>query len=300
MFGLLTGDDITFRDHFRMSRRSFERLLSLIEPHMHGGIHTEETRATRHTRARDTRAEMTTTPTMAFRLAAVLYLFAHGGALQLTAHVASIGRSTLRAWAVLFCNAVMRAVHPIYMPYGPPPPAVLHHNRREFASRRGIQNIAMCVDGTHIPWRPYKVAHRSEYRNYKGWHSILCVAFVSPFHLFIDGDVGYPGRAGDNTVLNNSPLMDAIHADPEAWLGRDGLIIGDGGASDGDRCFLNPYHTPRTPHAEVLVQLLSLIHPVLRRGGFWPVEEPVAIPPQPCRYHAGAAVLNGLRVHDPV
>ena len=230
-----------------MSRRSFERLLSLIEPHMHGGIHTEETRATRHTRARDTRAEMTTTPTMAFRLAAVLYLFAHGGALQLTAHVASIGRSTLRAWAVLFCNAAMRAVHPIYMPYGPPPPAVLHHNRREFASRRGIQNIAMCVDGTHIPWRPYKVAHRSEYRNYKGWYSILCVAFVSPFHLFIDGDVGYPGRAGDNTVLNNSPLMDAIHADPEAWLGRDGLIIGDGGASDGDRCFLNPYHTPRTP-----------------------------------------------------
>ena len=82
------------------------------------------------------------------------------------------------------------------------------------------------------------MAHRSEYRNYKGWYSILCVAFVSPFHLFIDGDVGYPGRAGDNTVLNNSPLMDAIHADPEAWLGRDGLIIGDGGASDGDRCFL--------------------------------------------------------------
>ena len=51
-----------------------------------------------------------------------------------------------------------------------------------------------------------------DYRNYKGWTSILAVAFVNSFHLFVDAAVGAPGRSGDNTVLKDCWLMKAIKA----------------------------------------------------------------------------------------
>ena len=155
--------------------------------------------------------------------------------------------STIRRWLQAFCKAVIQAVKPIYMPYGPPSPHVLRRVHSEFASRRGIQNIAMAVDGTHIPFHPTCAATTMDYHNYKGWKSILCVAFVNSFHLFVDGDVGHPGRAGDNTVLRTNPLMEAIAADPDAWLGPGGLIVGDGGASDRDTYMLNLFHNPLTP-----------------------------------------------------
>ena len=93
-----------------------------------------------------------------------------------------------------------------------------------------------------------RITHEDNYRNYKGWGSTLVVAFVNAFHLFVDVDVGFPGRSGDNTVLNHySWIMDQIKADPEAWLGKDGVVLGDGGASDGDGVFMNPYCDPKTP-----------------------------------------------------
>jgi hypothetical protein len=86
-----------------------------------------------------------------------------------------------------------------------------------------------------------------EYRNFKGWTSILAVAFVDSYYRFFDIDVGYPGRAGDNTVLAHNWLMSAIAKYPELWLGPNGVILGDSGASDGDAFFLNPYHSPTEP-----------------------------------------------------
>ena len=74
----------------------------------------------------------------------------------------------------------------------------------------------------------------SDYRNYKGWTSILAVAFTDSFYRFFEIDVGYPGRAGDNTVLKHSWLMQKFREDPDTWLGPGGLVLGDSGASDGD------------------------------------------------------------------
>ena len=86
-----------------------------------------------------------------------------------------------------------------------------------------------------------------DYRNYKGWYSLLTVAFCDSFYRFFDLDVGYPGRAGDNTVLGRNWLMRAISTDKDTWLGPSGVVLGDSGASDGDEFFLNPYHAPTDP-----------------------------------------------------
>ena len=68
------------------------------------------------------------------------------------------------------------------------------------------------------------------HKYFKGWTSILAVAFVDSYYRFIfDVDVGYPGRAGDNTVLSRSPLMASIASEPDKWLGKGGVILGDSG-----------------------------------------------------------------------
>ena len=119
--------------------------------------------------------------------------------------------------------------------------------REQFASRRGIGQAMLACDGSHIPFKPKNKTVGYDYRNYKGWTSILAVAFVDSFYRFFDVHVGYPGRAGDNTVLARNWLMLELKHNPEKWLGKDGVVLGDSGASDGDSVFLNPYHAPTEP-----------------------------------------------------
>ena len=101
----------------------------------------------------------------------------------------------------------------------------------QFASRRGFPGVSLAVDGSHIPFRPKNRSFFMDYHKYfKGWTSILAVAFVDSYYRFIfDVDVGYPGRAGDNTVLSRSPLMASIASEPDKWLGKGGVILGDSG-----------------------------------------------------------------------
>eukprot|EP00967_Tisochrysis_lutea_P130023 scaffold224295_cov18-Tisochrysis_lutea.AAC.1 len=68
-----------------------------------------------------------------------------------------------------------------------------------------------------------------EFRNYKGWTSLLAVAFVDSFYLFVGADdVGQPGRSGDSAVLAESALLNKVKAYREAWLGEGGVIAADG------------------------------------------------------------------------
>jgi hypothetical protein len=139
-----------------------------------------------------------------------------------------------------FCDGVFAVLKPIYMPSTPPSPEHLAEIRANFAARRGVPGVAMAVDGTHIPFAPPDEATRGDYRNYKGWYSILVLAFVNSFYLFVDADVGAAGKSGDNSVMKTSWLMQQIQQDPTSWLGVDGMIAADGGASDGGEFLLNP------------------------------------------------------------
>ena len=56
-----------------------------------------------------------------------------------------------------------------------------------------------------------------------------------------------PSVPSDNSVLAQSWLLEQIKADPEAWLGKDGVIAADGGASDGGELLLNPILGAREP-----------------------------------------------------
>ena len=86
---------------------------------------------------------------------------------------------------------------------------------------------------------------------------------MNSFHLFVDAAVGAPGRTGDNTVLKDCWLMKAIKADREAWLGPQGIIAADGGASDHSDLLLNPY---RVPDAYLIMSNVYCMYTLLIRN----------------------------------
>mmetsp|Transcript_19881 Transcript_19881/g.50565 ORF Transcript_19881/g.50565 Transcript_19881/m.50565 type:complete len:309 (+) Transcript_19881:49-975(+) len=209
--GYLGGDDVTYTLNFRMTRQNVEFIAGKLSAA--GYLCDNKCRNKKHRMA------------SLFKVGVCLYFCAHcKGDCKTAGDCASLGRSTVEAYLAEFCNGVIKVLKPIFMPSTPPSPAVLQGVRDEFAARRGISNVAMACDGTHLPFRG-----GPEYRNYKGWTSILCVAFVTSFHTFVDADIGAPGRSGDNTVLTDSAMMEAVNQDPVAWLGVDGVIAADGG-----------------------------------------------------------------------
>ena len=179
-----------------------------------------------------------------FKLACCLYFFAQGTGLKPLSDCSSLGSSTVDRYMNNLMDGVLHALRPIYMSKDPPSPEVVDQIRQNFAARRGVPNVAMATDGTHLPFRPDDHSAYFDYRNNKGWTSILCVAFVNSYYLFVDADVGAAGISGDNTVLKDSWLLQNIQANRTAWLGEEGLIAADGGASDGSGLLLNPYRSP--------------------------------------------------------
>lgn len=259
---LLHGDDITYKQNFRMSRQTFDHLLELLSKSSFATVvsplqedssptsvlHSGTLRSKRSANMRYARMH-TDPPTTRFKLGLVLYAMGQGGRLKVAADVGSVGESTLRRWVTDFCDAVITVVKPVYMPGNPWSSEERATIQSQFASRRGIQGVCLACDGTHVPFRPTSKSVAIDYRNYKGWYSILCVAFVDSYYRFFDVHVGFPGRAGDNTVLRHHWLMRELSADTNKWLGENGIILGDSGASDGDNFFLNPYQAPREPDA---------------------------------------------------
>lgn len=251
------GDDVTYRKHFRMSRDSFDRLhFMLLGSEIASDLEDEQGERVRETYGVPPKSldsftshcrSKTDPPTTAFKMGSCLYAMAHGGPLQSSADVASVGLSTLRGWMQQFCNSITSHVKPFYMPCKPFGTEERHVVNWNFQSRRNIPNVVLACDGSHIPFCPKSISTKDDYKNYKGWHSILAVAFVDSLYRFFDISVGAPGRAGDNTVLRHNWLMKEMAADPDKWLGPGGVVLGDCGASDGDKFFLNPYYSARLP-----------------------------------------------------
>ena len=246
---LRDGDDQTYLLNFRCTRKRFDAIVDgLRDSHLDappeklpGSTDWRKVRRTARARA------ITDPPSRRYKVAVALYATGQGGVVKVLADAASIGVSTLRKYLEQYADACTLRLKPIYMPGTPWSPEHRQAVQDQFASRRGFRPVALACDGSHIPYKPKGKKLAMEYRNFKGWQSILTVAFVDSFYCFYDIDVGYPGRAGDNTVLKHNWFMREVAKDPDRWLGPGGVILGDSGASDGDAYFLNPYHSPTDP-----------------------------------------------------
>lgn len=217
-----SGDEATYKKKFRCSKANFDFIVQELST---AGYVVDN-------KCRSKKLRMTAR----FKVAVCLYYLAHRGSeVEPTADVASVGESTVRLYLRQFSAGVLKVLRPHFMPATKPTAERIRRVRSEFAGRRGIAEVALAVDGTHIPFKG-----GPDYKNYKGWESILDVSWVNSFYLFVDADVGYAGKCGDNGVIAQSALFAQIKADPEAWLGKDGVVSADGGCSDGGVLLLNP------------------------------------------------------------
>jgi hypothetical protein len=87
-----------------------------------------------------------------------------------------------------------------------------------------------------------QLGDKDVYRNYKGWHSILLVAYVNSMHLIVNPFVAGTGRTSDNGALKWCAFLQKLQNPEERvkWLGQDGLVAGDGGTSDNKGILLTP------------------------------------------------------------
>ena len=207
-----------FRKKMRMTYGSFIALCDALQPEIGDSICGLTGRVLR---------------TRQFKIGVGIWYMAYGGTWGQCADAAGIGTSTAKLYTEQFCNAVIALLKPTYMPTKPDPER-LARNKLKFTERRGISGIAFTVDGTHVPWIPDDVSCREDYHNYKGWYSLSCLMFVDAFYLFVDGDIGHPGRAGDSSIAEYSWLMEQIRENRDAWLGEGGFVIGDGGFGNFD------------------------------------------------------------------
>jgi hypothetical protein len=131
-----------------------------------------------------------------------LYYWANGCTQPVAADVAGIGIATLKVWADIVAAAIVCGLQERYFC----PPSDIDNIRFMFGLRRGIDCVSMAVDGTHIPWRPDDADIKQDCRNYKGWTSILVLAFATSDYIIRGADIGDVGRASDSTVYDRSPV----------------------------------------------------------------------------------------------
>ena len=217
-------DDAEFIKRLRVSRDVFEAIVSNLTASGH---------------VRDNRCNNPKFRVPArFKCAVGLLHLAHGGSWWQTGFAAGISEAAAYNYTVSFCSGVIDVLREQYM--RKPTQAELVEVQDRFCLRRGMGNVGAAVDGTHVPWQPDLEEYMEDYHNYKGWYSILCVACVNSFYMFVDAEVGRPGRMSDSTATQLSYFYNEMLKDSDSWLGPDGLLLSDGACGIGD-FIMTPY-----------------------------------------------------------
>jgi hypothetical protein len=129
--------------------------------------------------------------TARYKILTSLYYLSHGGSYVVCADAAGVSPATLCQWVPRFSKGVVRTFAKQYLTR--PSKDEMDLIWKEFEKRRGISNVGTAVNGTHVPWKPDDARYREDFHNYKGWHSILVVAFVNSFYMFSGMEIGWAG-----------------------------------------------------------------------------------------------------------
>ena len=185
-----------FKQTFRVSRRMFNLLLSMIG----------------HKRQREVVTEDPIPPE--FRLAICLYRLGRGDYIYSIAEMVGLGQSTVSTivtevtYEIIVCmwDEFLRA----YMP----------KTEREFKEKiLDMEELWQfpfswgAIDGCHIPIKCPPGGNESckEYHNFKNFYSIVLMAVVDAKGRFIWGSCGFPGNSHDSIILQSTNLWSELH-----------------------------------------------------------------------------------------
>lgn len=170
--------------NFRMSRQTFTYICGKLR-------HSIERKDTNMRKA----------VTMEKRIAMALWFLATGADFRTIAHLFGVSKSIVCITVKEVCHTIVRDLLPEYIRV--PTGRALKRVIQGFKQDYGFPQCAGAVDGTHIPIQSPPECP-ADYYNRKGWHSIIMQGVVDNKGLFMDINVGWPGRVHDARVFCNS------------------------------------------------------------------------------------------------
>ncbi|XP_049523939.1 uncharacterized protein LOC125945726 [Dermacentor silvarum] len=141
------------------------------------------------------------------RVAIGLYRLCSSAEDRSVAELFAVGRSTVNVAYREFCEAIIQTMEAEWIKM--PTASSMAEHIREFTATLEFPQAMGSLDGCHFPVSPPKES-ATDYRNYKGWYSIILLALVDHKYRFRYINVGSPGRCHDAYVYHRSRLADAV------------------------------------------------------------------------------------------
>ncbi|XP_070390818.1 uncharacterized protein [Dermacentor albipictus] len=141
------------------------------------------------------------------RVAIGLYRLCSSAEDRSVAELFAVGRSTVNVAYRELCEAVIHTMEAEWIKM--PTASSMAEHIREFTATLEFPQAIGALDGCHFPVSPPRES-ATDYRNYKGWYSIILLALVDHKYRFRYINVGSPGRCHDAYVYHRSRLADAV------------------------------------------------------------------------------------------
>lgn len=179
--------DAWWRENLRMSRETFKMVCDELRPHIE-----RQTTVFRQAISVEARVAMT------------IWRLATNVEYRTIASLFGVGRSTVGEIVLDTCDAIANHLLTRYVCV-PSDPADLHDIVDGFRLCWGFPQTIGAIDGTHVPiLRPKESA--ADYFNRKSFYSVIMQALVDYRGLFMDINIGWPGKVHDARVFANSSL----------------------------------------------------------------------------------------------
>ncbi|XP_071653616.1 uncharacterized protein [Temnothorax longispinosus] len=194
-----------FRQHFRMTPTTYNRLEQRLAPTLQGNIGVKPPIPVRK------------------QLLATLWLLATPDSYRSVGERFDMGKSSL---SVSFMRVVQAlndiAGDVVQWPRGDRLATV----KEKFQRLSVLPDIIGAVDGTHIS---IKQPHKDSlsYKTYKKNYAVILQAICDSELVFLDCFTGYPGSVGDIRVFRNSDLWSEVQRDRQLYFPNEEYIIGD-------------------------------------------------------------------------
>ena len=204
LFNIYTPD--MFYDILRMRRRTFDRLVHDLRPHIQG----------QHTNWRQPIG-------VEKKIVVTLFKLMHGVSIPLVADKAALGKSTVHGILRQVCVAISNNFgHLIAWPVG----RRLARVTTAFQAKQRMPNCIGAIDGTHVYISaPPNSIVAADHRNRNKSFSILLQGVVDTKCYFTSVNTGPPGSLHDSAHFKSSELyrkveegvMGGFHDDPMTW-----------------------------------------------------------------------------------
>ena len=180
-----------WKENFRMSKESFEKLCDDLRPFI----------ARKLTRMRIPVSVET-------QVAATLCYLSDGGRMRKTANAFGLASCTISRIVKRVTTAISTELAGIYMPL-PQTENEVRESAANFYKQHGFPQCIGAVDGTHIPIRKPE-ENASDYINRKGFFSFNVQACVDYKYCFFDVVIKWPGSVHDAWVFGNSKIKGRV------------------------------------------------------------------------------------------